>query len=441
MSRSKDRRISKKLKVLNRAAAGIDIGSKSNFVAVDPSSDPHPVREFSTFTDGLQQLVAWLLECRVTTVAMEATGIYWLPLFEMLEAKGFEVFLVNARHVKNVPGRKSDVLDCQWLQQLHSYGLLQNSFRPEQEICTLRAYVRQRATLIRYAASHINHMQKALRQMNLLLDQVVSDITGKTGMRIIKAILAGEREALNLSALRDGRCKRSQEEIGRALKGHYRDEYILQLRQALELYEQYQVKISECEKAIAAHLEKLAAEKNDGQSGQSNDEPIQLSTEAAMRQLIGLDLTSIEGISEKIALIIISEIGLDMSRWPTVKHFASWLGLCPGTKVSGGKILSSQSRHVVNKAALALRMSAFGLHSSKSALGAYFRRMKSRLGTAKAITATAHKLARLVYSLLKNGAEYVAVGQQAYEDQYQTRKLKNLNQLAQAMGFKLIPTN
>jgi hypothetical protein len=250
MGRTKDRRSAKALKMLNRSAAGIDVGAGRNFVAVDPSASERPVREFSSFTDDLHNLASWLRECGVTTVAMEATGIYWIPLFEVLESKGFEVVLVNARHVKNVPGRKSDVLDCQWLQQLHSYGLLQASFRPTLDVCALRAYVRQRGTLVRYAGSHIQHMQKALHQMNLKLDRVVSNICGKTGMTIIRSILAGERDSSVLAGYRDSRCRRSEEEIARSLRGNYREEYLLQLRQAVESYDFYQTKIAECEREI-----------------------------------------------------------------------------------------------------------------------------------------------------------------------------------------------
>jgi len=439
MTRKKARVGRSKLQIINRLAAGIDIGASSIFVAVDPGSSEPAVREFSTFTDDLHSLAKWLKSCKITTVAMEATGIYWIPLYEVLESKGFEVILANAKHVKNVPGRKSDVLDCQWIQQLHSYGLLSASFRPGAEVVTLRAYVRQRGTLIRYCSSHILHMQKALGQMNILLHQVVSDIAGQTGLKIIHAILSGERDPQKLAALRDWRCKRSEAEIARALYGNYRPEHLLQLRQAVRSYEFYQAEILECEQAISHQLELIMRESDpgnnqDGGYGPSGD----LTRTEALERICGVDLTKIEGISQASALTILAEIGTDMSRWKSAKHFASWLGLCPGIKKSGGRLISGASRRVLNRAAVALRLSAYCLHRSKSALGGYLRRMKSRIGAPKAITATAHKLARLIYTLLKHGQEYVQTGQEAYEKQFQTRKLRALHNNAKSMGFKLI---
>ena len=440
MGRRKQMKASQgKLQIVNRLAAGIDIGTRSIFVAVDSSCSDITVREFSSFTDDLHNLAAWLKSCRITTVAMEATGVYWIPLYELLESKGFEVVLANARHVKNVPGRKSDVLDCQWIQQLHSYGLLSASFRPGPELVTLRAYVRQRGTLVRYCASHIQHMQKALAQMNILIHQVVSDITGKTGLGIIHAILSGERDPHKLAALRDGRCKRSEAEIARALHGHYKPEHILQLKQAVKSYEFYQSEIVECEEAISQQLGVIMSEGDTGHDDANDDQPGNVTREEALKKICGVDLSQIEGISQVSALIILAEIGTDMSRWKSAKHFASWMGLCPGIKKSGGKLLSGASRQVANRAAIALRMCAFALHRSKSALGGYLRRMKSRIGAPKAITATAHKLARLVYALLKHGQEYVQTGQDAYEKQFQARKLIALRNNAKSMGFTLLP--
>ncbi len=426
-------KLPKHLQNLNPYAAGIDIGSKSHFVAVPDGTDDQPVREFSSFTDDLERLAQWLTACGVTTVAMESTGIYWIPVFEILESYGLEVRLVNARHVKNVPGRKSDVLDCQWLQQLHTYGLLRGAFRPADQVCALRAYVRQRSTLVRSAASHTQRMQKALAQMNLQLHNVVSDITGVTGMRIITAILAGERDTKVLSAMRDPRCKNTEETIARSLQGNYRQEHLFSLRQAVELYEFYQIKISDCDRQILAQLKDFdAADDNDP------DHKPPRSVDEALQRMSGVDLASINGIDTNTALKIIAEVGIDMSRWKTAKHFASWLGLCPGAKISGGKILSSTTKQVANKAAAALRMAAFALINSKSALGAYIRRQRARLGASKAITATAHKLARLVYSMLKNGTAFVDVGQEYYEERYRTRVVQNLKRKAQEMGFELV---
>ncbi len=424
-------KLPKHLQHINKYAAGIDIGSRSHFVAVPEGADEKPVREFSTFTVDLERLAEWLISCGVTTVAMESTGIYWVPVFEIIESHGLEVKLVNARHVKNVPGRKSDVLDCQWLQQLHTYGLLQGAFRPVEQVCTLRAYVRQRAMLVRSAASYIQRMQKALSQMNLQLHHVVTDITGATGMRIIKAIVDGERNPEVLAAMRDQRCKNGVAIIARALKGNYRPEHLFSLRQALEFYEFHQEMIADCDRQI---LEQL---KSFDDQDDPND-PMPRNVEDALQRMSGVDLTSIDGIDTNTALKIISEIGTDMTRWKTAKHFASWLGLSPGTKISGGKVLSSATKPVANKAAAALRMAAFTLFNSKSALGAYLRRQRSRLGAPKAITATAHKMARLVYAMIKSGTEYVDAGQEYYEQRYRSRVLQNLKKRAQGLGFELV---
>jgi transposase len=424
-ARKKEMKLPKHLEHINRYAAGIDIGSRSHFVAVPEGT----VREFSTFTADLEKLAEWLISCKITTVAMESTGVYWIPVFEVLESRGIEVKLVNARHVKNVPGRKSDVLDCQWLQQLHTYGLLQGAFRPADEVCTLRAYVRQRGTLVRSAASYIQRMQKALTQMNLQLHNVVTDITGATGMRIIKAILNGERNPDALAVMRDSRCKNSTATIARSLKGNYRPEHLFSLKQAVELYEFHQIKIADCDRQILEQLKSFDDSPNN--TADVGD---------ALTRMSGVDLTNIDGIDTNTALKIISEIGMDMSRWKSSKHFASWLGLSPGAKISGGKVLGSATKPVANKAAAALRMAAFTLFNSKSALGAYLRRQRARLGAPKAITATAHKLARLVYAMLSNGSAYVDAGQEYYEQRYRSRVIQNLKRKAQELGFELVAT-
>lgn len=425
-------KLPKHLQHINQYAAGINIGSRSHFVAVPEGIDEQPVREFSTFTGDLERLAEWLSACGVTTVAMESTGIYWIPVLEILESRRLEVKLGNARHVKNVPGRKSDVLDCQWLQQLHSYGLLRGAFLPVEQVCTLRAYVRQRATLVRSAASYIQRMQKALAQMNLQLHNVVTDITGMTGVRIIKAILGGERNPNILAAMRDRRCKNSESTIARSLKGSYRPEHLFSLCQAVELYEFYKSKIADCDRQILEQLRSF-----DVQDSQKNDGP-PISVEKALQRMSGVDLTSINGIDTNTAIKILAEIGTDMSRWKTAKHFASWHGLSPGTKVSGGKVLSSATKPVANKAAAALRMAAFTLFNSKSALGAYLRRQRARLGAPKTITATAHKLARLVYAMLTHGTAYVDAGQEYYEERYRSRVVQNLKRKAQGLGFELV---
>ena len=429
---------------LNLNAAGIDVGATQHYVAIPEGRSEVNVRQFRSFTNDLYRLADWLIECGIETVVMEATGVYWIPLFEILEARGLEVRLVNARHVKNVSGRKSDVLDCQWLQQLHTYGLLQGAFRPAEEVCVLRAYLRQRALLVKCAATHIQHMQKALQQMNLLLHTVVSDITGVTGMKIIRAILGGERHAQVLAAYRDQRCKQSAEVIAESLVGNYREEHLFALRQALELYEVYQAQIAACEREIERQLASfepvVEGEPPTPKRGPKAEKESERGLRAQLYQMTGVDLTQLDGIQATTALVLISEIGCDMSRWPSAKHFASWLGLCPGTKVSGGKVLASRTKRVANRAATALRMAASSLYRSQSALGAYFRRLKARLGGPQAITAVAHKLARLVYSLLKYGKEYVDAGQDYYEQQYKTRVVKSLKQRAKQLGYELVPT-
>jgi transposase len=435
LPKNRKMKLPKHLQHINPYAAGIDVGCRSHFVAVPEGSCEQPVREFSSFTDDLHQMADWLLDCGVTSVVMESTGIYLIPVFEILESRGLEVRLVNARHVKNVPGRKSDVLDCQWLQRLHSYGLLEGAFRPAEHVCTLRAYVRQRMNLVRYAASHIQHMQKALAQMNLQLANVVADITGATGMRIIRAVLDGERDPLVLARLRDRRCKNSEQTIARSLNGNFRPEHLFSLKQAVELYEFYQSQIAECDQQILGQLASFDAA---DASGNGPDDKPPASLGEALQRMSGVDLTRIDGIDINSALKIIAEIGIDMSRWKSAKHFASWLGLCPGTKVSGGKVLSAKSKPVANRAAATLRMAAFTLFRSKSALGAYLRRQRSRLGAPKAITATAHKLARLVYTMLKHGTVYVDAGQEYYEERYRTRVVQNLKRKAQELGFSLV---
>jgi transposase len=434
------------LQQVNLNAAAIDIGSTSHFVAVPEGRDSVSVREFATFTADLHLLADWLEQCGVDTVVMESTGVYWIPIFELLEQRGFDVLLVDARKVKNVSGRKSDVLDCQWLQQLHTFGLLQGAFRPADQIVTLRSYLRQRAMLIRGASMHIQHMHKALQQMNLLLHHVVADITGVTGMTIIRAILAGERDPHVLAQHRDPRCKNSAEVIAKSLVGNYREEHLFALQQAVTLYDTYQSQLAAVDQRIEAYLARLERVTDDcpppppkrRQSPKHNQPRFDART--YLYQLTGVDLTRIDGIEAGSALALISEIGTDMTRWKSANHFVSWLGLCPGTKVSGGRVLSSKTKPTATRAAAILRNAAASLHHSQSALGAYYRRMAARIGKMQAVTATAHKLARIVYSLLKYGTEYSDAGQDNYERQYQERVVRNLQHRAKALGFELVPT-
>jgi len=432
--------------MINPDAAGIDIGHREHWCAVPIARSTEPIQRFGTFTEDLEKLADWLKECGIKTVAMESTGVYWIPAFQILERRGFEVRLVNARAAKNVSGRKTDVLDCQWLQRLHSYGLLNASFRPADEMCVLRSYLRYRDELVCARSVQCQHMQKALQQMNVQLHQVLSDITGLSGLRIIEALLAGERDAQKLAHLADRRVQASQATIQRALKGDYRAEHMFLLKVAFELHGIYQKKIHECDEKIVAQMAKLPTRIDPKQEPLPPRKPGRAPVldrvcgtdmRLELYRWTGVDLTAIEGIGVLSAQVILSEIGTDMSRWRTEKHFTSWLGLCPDHRISGGKILSSHTRHVVNPVADALRMAATTLQRSKTALGAFYRRMKARLGPASAVTATAHKLARLIYRLLKHGEAYVRQGIEVYEQKYRERLIYNLRKTAASFGFQL----
>jgi len=434
------------LERINPNAAGIDCGSAEHFVAVPPDRDPTPVRSFQTFTGDLYRLADWLAACGVTSVAMEATGVYWIPLYEILEARGFQVLLVNARHVKNVPGRKSDVADCEWLRDLHSVGLLRGSFRPTDAIVALRAYLRHRETLVQSAGTHVQRMQKALIQMNLQLPLVVSDITGVTGLRILRDIVAGQRDPQVLAQHRNYRCHASIAEIVGALTGNYRSEHLFVLQQNLELFDIYQQQIAACDAAIEAHLHALTAQAVVPRTPLPSPRPRQkprdnaprFELRAPLHQLTGVDLSQIDAIGPYTALRLVSEIGTDMSRWPSEKHFTSWLTLAPKNKVSGGRLLSSQTMPSANRAAAILRLAAMSLGRTQTALGAFYRRLAFRVGKAKAITATARKLAVLVYRCLKDGLVYSDPGAAAYEAQHRTHVLRRLRQRAANLGFGLI---
>src|SRR3990172_13066868 len=359
---------------INRNSAGIDVGSASHFVAVPEDRDDQPVREFAAFTGDLYRMADWLQACGIETVAMESTGVYWIPVFQVLEERGFAVKLVDARQVKRVPGRKSDVLDCQWLQQLHTFGLLAGAFRPDDQVCVLRSYMRQRAMLVRYAGQHVQHMQKALVQMNVQLQHVIEDVTGATGMRIIRAILDGERDPHCLAALRDNRCKNSVSTIGKALQGDWREEHLFALQQAVELVEAYQAKIAACDERIQAHLQSFD-DRNDGQPLPKGRPPrrdrhdLGFDATAELFRITGVDLVAIPGLEAHSVLKILSEIGRDMTKWQTIKHFGSWLGLAPNNRVSGGKVLSRRTLPSANRAATALRLAAQSLHHSRRAAG------------------------------------------------------------------------
>ena len=423
-------------------AAGIDIGSAAHYVSVPPDRDDEPVREFASFTVDLNAIADWLEACQVDTVAMESTGVYWIALFELLESRGFTVFLVNARHVKNVSGRKSDVLDCQWLQQLMTYGLLSGAFRPPEQVCVLRELYRQRTMLLRSQSREVQHMQKALVQMNIQLTNVIADVVGETGQKILRAIIAGERDGQVLAAMKNVRIKASDEEIAKSLQGNWRAEHLFTLRQAINAFDFVGTQVGECDREIEAQMQTLQVHDGDPaprkKRGRASNAP-KFDLRTRLFQMCGVDLTRIDGIEVTTALAVVSEVGTDMARFPTVKHFTSWLGLCPGTKISGGRVLSSKTKRVANRAAQSLRLAAAALRSSQSALGAYYRRMCSRMDKPKAITAAAHKLARLIYTMLTKGEEYTDQGQAYYEERYRERVLRSLTQRAAKMGMKMVP--
>lgn len=433
---------------LHPNAAGIDIGATQHFVAVPEGADQSHVRSFGTYTADLESIADWLHECGVTTVAMESTGVYWIPLYELLERRGFEVILAEPSQMKKTPGRKSDVLDCQWIQQLHSFGLLRNSFRPNDAIVVLRSYLRQRSMLVDYASAHVQHMQKALEQMNLKLTEVIDDVTGKTGMLIIGAILSGERDATRLARLRDRRCKNDEATIALALQGNWREEHLFCLQQAVDLYRAYQQQLATLDSQIetylksfedrsSASLPRLRKRRKKGKHEPAFD------VRSLLHQLTGVDLTSIDGIGPHAALRLISETGTDMTRWDTENHFCSWLTLCPGVNKTGGRkqSRSGRTRPSANRAASVFRLCAQSLLRTQTALGAFGRRVRSKLGGPKAITAIAHKLAKIYYGMMRYGKAYVDRGAEYYDRQYRDRVLRNLERRAKQMGYDLTPNS
>ena len=429
-------------------AAGIDVGNETHYVAVPPEDvvEGEAVQSFGCFTAELERLARWLKDGGVRTIAMQSTGVYWVPIFDLLEQHGFEVYLVNARDTRNLPGRKSDVQECQWLRKLHTHGLLQNSFHPSAEVRCLRALWRQRADHIGSAGRCVQRMQKALTQMNLQLSNVISDIAGLTGIAILRAIVAGERDPLKLAALRHRRIKASQEQIVASLQGTWRPELLFVLKQELAMYDAYQQRIVECDQELARQFGSLPAAasptgepppSHKRQRAQGNAPAFDLRAE--LRRVAGVDLTRIDGLDVLNAQTILSEVGWDMSRWKTEGHFASWLGLCPNNSKSGAKVLGRATRKVVSRAATAFRLAANALFRSQSYLGAQFRRLRTRLGTPKAITAMAHRLARLVYRLLKYGHAYIDQGSTYYEERYREQQLRLLHKKAAQLGLTLQP--
>jgi transposase len=436
------------LPVLNPDAAGIDIGATEIYVAVPADRDAEPVRMFATFTQDLNELADWLQQCRVRTVAMESTGVYWIPLMQILEIRGLEVYLVNAKHVKNVPGRRTDVSDCQWLQYLHSVGLLRASFRPAQDICAVRSLLRHRASLVDMATCHVQHMQKALDQMNLQLHHVISDITGTTGLAILDAILDGNRDVQALAALRDPRIKASHETIAKSLVGDYRQEHLFTLQQSVGLYREYQRRVAACEEEMQRLMKGLETKADSAILPPAKDsvkkcKVMPPARAMALREeayrILGVDLTTIPGISVLHVQCILAELGGDVSKFRSAGAFSSWMGLCPDNDISGGKVLWSGTRKVKNRIAAALRMAAQSLQQSESALGVFYRRMRAKLGAPKAITAAAHKLARIIFHMLTTREPYDESVFAKAEQRNLQRMETRLKAQAQALGYKLLP--
>lgn len=434
--------------VMNPNAAGIDIGMEEMWVSVRADRDAEPLRKFGMNTPDLLTVAEWLKACGVETVAMESTGVYWIPLYEILEERGFKVFLVNARHAKHLPGRKKDETDAQWLRRLHTFGLLNNSFRPAGEMCAVRAYMRHRADLIEHRAAHIQHMQKALHQMNVRLSPTVKDITGVTGMAIIRMILAGERDPLVLAQLRDPRCAQPETEFVKALTGNYREEHVFALKQAVALYDAYTQQIQECDQELERKFSALKPvhddplpplDTTDKRNTHSKNAPA-YDGRTLLYQLLGVDLVAVDGLNEATVQIIITEIGTDMSCWKNEKHFCSWLGLAPHNDISGGKVLRSRTLKTHNRAGQAFRLAAQAVSKTDTAYGAFFRRMRAMHGPKKAIVATAHKIARAVYFMLRDRTPFHDVNAEEYLQQEREREIARLQKKATKFGFTLTPT-
>jgi len=433
---------------VNQHAAGVDIGAHEIVVCVG-MEDTQQVRTFGSYTADLQEIGKWLQEHAVRTVAMESTGVYWIPLFEELERQNFQCHLISSRSLRRVPGRKSDVLDCQWIQTLHSYGLLESSFRPEADLVALRTLLRHRAQLIQHRSPHILHMQKALLQMNIQLSQALSDVTGVTGQAIIRAIVAGERDPQKLTKLRNYRCKKEDEEIAKALTGTWREEHLFILKQSLDLYDFYTKQIEACDAEIermyalirpdweSEELQPLPIRKR---HSHSKNAPKEVEVRKHLKRICGVDLTAVDGVSASLAQTIVLEVGTDMSKFPNEKHFSSWLGLAPKNEISGGKVLQSRTMKTHNRAGQAFRMAAGSVMRADCAFGAHYRRQKARLGPAQAAVATAHLIARVVYRMLKYKVEYEPLSVAEYEKRYRDQQLKYLEKKAAKFGLQLVPT-
>jgi transposase len=431
---------------VNPHAAGLDIGSEEIWACVPEDRDTLPVRSFGTFTPDLLALADWLVSCGIDTVAMESTGGYWIPVYEMLEVRGFKVHLVNAHHLKHVPGRKSDRKDCQWIQYWHTCGLLSGSFRPEAEMCALRAYVRHRAMLLEHRAAPIQHMQKALHQMNVPLTQVLTDMTGVTGLAIIRAIVAGERDPVHLARFREPQCASSTEDIAKALTGHYQPEHVFALKQALALYDAYTEQVRECDAAIEQQFQAMRPVGPDALPPLNRANTHRTHHKKApgydarglLDQLMGVDLVAIPGLNASTVQTMLSEIGLDLRKWPNAKAFCSWLGLAPHHEISGGKILRRSTLKTHNRAGQAFRLAAHAVSRSHNSLGAFYRRMRARVGPQSAIVATAHKIARIVYHLLSHRTPSRDLPAAEYEQRAREREIAAVRKKAARLGLALV---
>jgi len=429
-------------------AAGLDIGAHEIWACVPGDGDTQIVRLFGTYTPNLHALGAWLLEHHIQTIAMESTGVYWIPIFEYLETLGLQCCLISARSIKRVPGRKSDVADCQWIQTLHSYGLLESSFQPAADLVALRTLLRHRAQLLQHRAPHIQHLQKALLQMNIQLSQALSDVTGATGQAIIRAIVSGERDPFKLAQLRNYRCKKDEAEIAKALTGTWRGEHLFVLQQALELYDFYTAQIQACDAEIERTYALIRPDWPDGgaefpqkknRSHSANAPKNEAQIRQDLRRIAGVDLVAVDGLSVSLAQTILSEIGTDVSKWPSAKHFCSWLGLAPKNDITGGKTIRSRTYKTKNRAGQAFRLAASAVTRADCAFGAFYRRKKSQIGPAQAIVATAHMMARTVYLMLKNQVSYVHISATSFDQHYRAQQIRDLHRKAAKLGFQLIP--
>ena len=436
----------KALEIVHPDAAGIDIGGSEHWVAISPERDEQPVRCFDCFTADLEQMADWLVERGVRSVAMQSTGVYWIPVLEILQQRGLEVYLVNARHTKNLPGRKSDIAECQWLLKLHTFGLLNNSFQPNDQIRVARTLWRHRGGLVAQASSTIQRMQKALAEMNIQLSNVLSDLSGVSGMAIVQAILNGERDPQALAALADPQVKASRKLIAKSLRGNWREEVLFVLRQEVEMYRMYQERIAACDEKLQDQLKTIASKvdlnaqplgpRPKGKRARGNAPKFDLRSE--LYRITGVDWTQVDGIDVQVAQSVIAEVGVDLHSFPSEKHFANWLGLCPTNETSGGKVLKRQTPKVVNRAKLAFRQAASTLLRSQSYLGAQYRRLRTRLGAPKAITAMARKLACLFYRLLKHGKQYVDKGADFYESKYREQQIRFVIKRAHQLGLQVL---